>query len=605
MLAHRGRRPTAAGSTSAATSRAIGGGSRQYIAAVSATTGAAPAADLPVLAPSARCIDLDISADGTQIFAALGDLENQAIAWSTTTGNRQWFHQVDGDTQAIRTSTATSTSASTRARSTTTASACSWPTPPPARSSRPTDLPINSFYGVWDIDAHRGRARASAASSPTSAGVNVQGVAILPGTGGTPTSTSSTSSTSSTATTTTTARQPDRRDARGRRARPGATSTTASNQGTAWRAATFNDSTWKQGPPSSATATVTRQTVVSVRAEREPEVPDQLLPPPVHWWTRRTSAAPSRCNLQRDDGAVVYLNGTEIVRSNMPAGTVPASTTLGVADVSGERRAGRSSPSRSRRRRSSTARTRSRSRSTRTTGPSSDSASTSTSSLSSEPEARPTGWGRATRDRARRRGRPLRPRRRSPRASSGSPPSAERQAPGSEVQSESCSRTVPPSTQPASTSSRTDSRRGLGPPVPAPGGPEHRPHAELRAARLPFERERAVRRPVPDRARRPDASPTASWARATSSRIARGLMRFWLRCTSACTPTSCPAAATSAARPGAARTMSPSMKKVALPPEVVEHARGTPASTPGRARRRTSARRGRACPTPASAGDTY
>ena len=30
--------------------------------------------------------------------------------------------------------------------------------------------------------------------------------------------------------------------------------------------------------------------------------------------------------LQRDDGAVVYLNGAEILRSNLPAGPIQAST---------------------------------------------------------------------------------------------------------------------------------------------------------------------------------------------------------------------------------------------------------------------------------------
>ena len=30
--------------------------------------------------------------------------------------------------------------------------------------------------------------------------------------------------------------------------------------------------------------------------------------------------------LKRDDGAAVYLNGTEIARSNLPAGTLTAST---------------------------------------------------------------------------------------------------------------------------------------------------------------------------------------------------------------------------------------------------------------------------------------
>ena len=39
----------------------------------------------------------------------------------------------------------------------------------------------------------------------------------------------------------------------------------------------------------------------------------------------------------RDDGAVVYLNGTEVFRSNMPTGTITyttlASTTVGGTDV--------------------------------------------------------------------------------------------------------------------------------------------------------------------------------------------------------------------------------------------------------------------------------
>jgi hypothetical protein len=38
--------------------------------------------------------------------------------------------------------------------------------------------------------------------------------------------------------------------------------------------------------------------------------------------------------LKRDDGAVVYLNGTEIARSNMPSGTV-TSTTYASTAVSG------------------------------------------------------------------------------------------------------------------------------------------------------------------------------------------------------------------------------------------------------------------------------
>ena len=42
-------------------------------------------------------------------------------------------------------------------------------------------------------------------------------------------------------------------------------------------------------------------------------------------------------NLLRDDGAVVYLNGQEVYRTNMPTGTIayttPATTAIGGADA--------------------------------------------------------------------------------------------------------------------------------------------------------------------------------------------------------------------------------------------------------------------------------
>ena len=38
--------------------------------------------------------------------------------------------------------------------------------------------------------------------------------------------------------------------------------------------------------------------------------------------------------LQRDDGAVVYANGVEVWRSNMPAGTITSATTASAAAVS-------------------------------------------------------------------------------------------------------------------------------------------------------------------------------------------------------------------------------------------------------------------------------
>ena len=46
---------------------------------------------------------------------------------------------------------------------------------------------------------------------------------------------------------------------------------------------------------------------------------------------------PLGCAVVRDDGAVVYVDGVEVVRSNMPAGAI-TSTTLASAAVAGAER---------------------------------------------------------------------------------------------------------------------------------------------------------------------------------------------------------------------------------------------------------------------------
>jgi hypothetical protein len=310
----------------------IGTTTRQYIATVAATTGALQ----PLVfqhSTYGEVIDLDVSADGSQVFAALGDLENQAIAWSTTTGNRQWFYQVDGDTQAIRYFDGNvyfgfhEGALDDHTVRMLVADAASGAI---VQSFRPT---VNSFYGVWDIDVNAD-ALVVGGEFTNVAGVNDQGVAIFQGTGGTSTSTSSTSSTStSTSTTTTTTTTPP---TGGTLVAAGATwryLDNGSNQGTAWRAGTFNDSTWKQGPAQLGYGDGDEATVVSYG----PNASQKYL---TSYYRRQFLANPSSVgstltlNLLRDDGAVVYLNGTEVVRTNIPSGTV-TSGTYSVSPVSG------------------------------------------------------------------------------------------------------------------------------------------------------------------------------------------------------------------------------------------------------------------------------
>ncbi len=98
------------------------------------------------------------------------------------------------------------------------------------------------------------------------------------------------------------------------------------NQGTAWRATGFSDGTWASGAAQLGYGDGDEATVVSYGSNASTKF--------VTTYFRKsfTVADPSQVTalalrLLRDDGAVVYLNGTEIYRSNMPTGTI-SNTTL-------------------------------------------------------------------------------------------------------------------------------------------------------------------------------------------------------------------------------------------------------------------------------------
>ncbi len=105
-----------------------------------------------------------------------------------------------------------------------------------------------------------------------------------------------------------------------------------SNQGTAWRVPGFNDSAWNSGSAQLGYGDGDEATVVSFGPDPNNKY--------ITTWYRHTFqvADPSiftgaSLGLLRDDGAVVYLNGTEVFRSNMPSGTInyltPASGVVG------------------------------------------------------------------------------------------------------------------------------------------------------------------------------------------------------------------------------------------------------------------------------------
>ncbi|MEO6435622.1 MAG: metallophosphoesterase, partial [Tepidisphaeraceae bacterium] len=105
-----------------------------------------------------------------------------------------------------------------------------------------------------------------------------------------------------------------------------------SNQGTTWRSLSFNDASWSSGTAELGYGDGGEATVVPFG----PNASNKFIT--TYFRKSFNIASPSSIGsldlrVIRDDGAVVYLNGTEVFRSNMPGGTIGyttrASTALG------------------------------------------------------------------------------------------------------------------------------------------------------------------------------------------------------------------------------------------------------------------------------------
>ena len=98
-----------------------------------------------------------------------------------------------------------------------------------------------------------------------------------------------------------------------------------SDQGTAWSQVGFDDSTWAAGPAQLGYGDGDEATVVSYG----PNPNDKFETTYFRHEFQVPNPALYQCvnlRLQRDDGAEVYLNGTEIKRANMPAGVITFET---------------------------------------------------------------------------------------------------------------------------------------------------------------------------------------------------------------------------------------------------------------------------------------
>lgn len=107
-----------------------------------------------------------------------------------------------------------------------------------------------------------------------------------------------------------------------------------SNQDTAWRAPDFDDSGWAQGPAELGYGDLDEDTPINGGPETDRFITSYFR----HAWNVADPSLYSslQINVLRDDGAVVYLNGVEVLRSNMPEGAIgyqtPASLGVNNAD---------------------------------------------------------------------------------------------------------------------------------------------------------------------------------------------------------------------------------------------------------------------------------
>jgi hypothetical protein len=102
-----------------------------------------------------------------------------------------------------------------------------------------------------------------------------------------------------------------------------------SNQGTAWKQPAFDHSAWNIGPAQLGYGEGDEATMLPVFDANG----NKYITAYFRTWfgvTNRAALTNLTLNLLRDDGAVVYINGIEVVRDNMPAGTIAYNTVASV-----------------------------------------------------------------------------------------------------------------------------------------------------------------------------------------------------------------------------------------------------------------------------------
>jgi hypothetical protein len=279
----------------------IGGVTMPRLAAIDLGTRTVVGVPLGLLAD--EVFDVAVSADGTMVYGAVGGAANLVAAWSTTTGERLWYHRVDGDVQAVELAQGNlwfgfhdgaggDTTVRLLAADAVTGELLPF---------RPV---IDMFFGVWAIHATDGHL-AIAGAFRNVAGVASRGIAHFPFVGFPPPPPPPVTLIAEPST--------------------WSYNDLGADLGNDWVGTAYDDSSWPTGVGQHGYGDGDETTVIGWG------------PHP----TRRAITAYFRgefvvedasaiaaldLDLLRDDGAVVYLNGVEILRDNMPVGVIEATT---------------------------------------------------------------------------------------------------------------------------------------------------------------------------------------------------------------------------------------------------------------------------------------
>ncbi|WP_256840638.1 YncE family protein [Ornithinimicrobium faecis] len=272
--------------------------SRTGLGAVSTTTGSVVG---PVFASSVNpTLDLSINSQGTALYGAIDAGNNNVSAWNVGSGARLWRQTAMGDVQAVdyydgrvyfgfHEGFGGNTTLKLLAADAQTGAI--------ANDFAPT---FTGFWGVFDIDAHAGGVVAGGEFTNVG-GVPAQGFVRFEAGG-----------------------EPPPEDVV---LIDGATADWRYwDRGAApndWRQLTFDDAAWEVGNAEFGYGDGDEQTIVDYGLS-----PTDKYMTTYFRTTLTVEEAPDQLaiELKADDGAVVFLNGSEIVRDNMPTGSIGFST---------------------------------------------------------------------------------------------------------------------------------------------------------------------------------------------------------------------------------------------------------------------------------------